>query len=216
MTDIPAGTPSSYPVAFDVQRQLTDRNRVTTLFRLILAVPHILILGGGAFAFGRLGSGGSVGGGGLYSAAVAMAIVAWFAIVFAARHPRGLWDFGTYYMRWRIRAGAYLALFRDDYPPFGDDPYLTTFEVTYPPEANRDRLSVGLRIIYAIPHFIVLFFLGIAWAVTTIIAWLAILFTGSYPAGLYEFGVGVKRWQIRVESYLLLLRDEYPPFSFDA
>src|SRR5438309_9374972 len=105
MADVPAA-PSTYPVAFDVQRQLSDRNRVTTLFRLFLAVPHILILGGGAFAFGRFGSGGRVGGGGLYSAAVAMAIVAWFAIVFAIRHPRGLWDFGTYYMRWRVRAGA--------------------------------------------------------------------------------------------------------------
>src|SRR5436309_5374044 len=113
MTDVPAA-PSTYPVAFDVERQLIDRNRVTTLFRLILAVPHILILGGGAFAFGRFGgTGGSVGGGGLYSAAVAMAIVAWFAIVFATLHPRGLWDFGTYYVRCRIPAGAYLALFRD-------------------------------------------------------------------------------------------------------
>src|SRR5205085_9848089 len=134
--------PSTYPVAFDVQRELTERNRVTTLFRIILAVPHILILGGGAFAFGRFGAGGAIGGGGLYSAAVAMAIVAWFAVVFAARLPRGLWDFGSYYMRWRIRAGAYLALFRDDYPPFGDDPYPTTFEVTYPADDGRDRLSV--------------------------------------------------------------------------
>ena len=118
-------------------------------------------------------------------------------------------------MRWRIRVGAYLALFRDDYPPFGDDPYPTTYEVTHPPDANRDRLSVGLRIIYAIPHLVVLFFLGIAWFVTTIVAWFAILITGAYPVGLYEFGVGVMRWQVRVESYLLLLRDEYPPFSFD-
>ncbi|MBV8160120.1 MAG: DUF4389 domain-containing protein [Acidimicrobiia bacterium] len=215
MADIPAGAPSTYPVAFDVERQLTGRNRVTTLFRLPLALPHILILGGGAFAFGRFGSGGRIGGGGLYSAAVAMAIVGWFAVIFAIRHPRGLWDFSTYYMRWRVRAGAYLALFRDDYPPFGDESYPTTYETTFPEDGERNRLSVGLRIVYAIPHLVVLFFLSIGWFVTTLIAWFAILFTGAYPEGLYDFGIGVMRWQVRVESYLLLLRDEYPPFNFE-
>jgi hypothetical protein len=75
---------------------------------------------------------------------------------------------------------------------------------------------VGLRLIYVIPHAVVLFFLNIAWIVTTVIAWFAILFTGSYPTGLYRFGVGVMRWQVRVEAYVLLMRDEYPPFGFDA
>jgi hypothetical protein len=67
-----------------------------------------------------------------------------------------------------------------------------------------------------IPHGIILFFLGIAWFVTTVVAWFAILFTGNYPAGLYDFGVKVWRWQVRVETYLLLMRDEYPPFSLEA
>ena len=75
---------------------------------------------------------------------------------------------------------------------------------------------MGLRLLYVIPHAIVLFFLLIAWFVTTVIAWFAILFSGNYPSGLYEFGVGVMRWQVRVEAYVLLMRDEYPPFSFDA
>ena len=215
MADIvPSGPPATYPVAFDVERQLTDRNRVTALFRLVLAVPQLLILGGGIFAFRRYGAGGSLGGGGLSSAATAMAVVTWFAIIFASRHPRGLWDFSSYYMRWRVRVGAYVALFRDDYPPFGDEAYPTTYDAAFPDDANRDRLSVGLRIIYLIPHAVVLIFLLIAWLVTSIVAWFAILFTGAYPEGLYEFGVGVMRWQIRVESYALLLRDEYPPFTF--
>jgi hypothetical protein len=216
MADIvPEGPPSTYPVAFDVERQFTERNRVTTLFRIILAVPQLLIVGGGAFAIRRYGgNGGGIGGGGLSSAATAMAIVAWFGIVFASRHPRGLWDFSAYYMRWRVRVGAYLALFRDEYPPFGDEPYLTTFEASYPADADRDRLSIGLRIFYVIPHVIVLIFLDIAWFVTTVIAWFAILFTGAYPRGLYEFGVGVMRWHVRVEAFVLLMRDEYPPFSF--
>jgi len=200
-------------VAFDVERQFTDRNRVTTLFRLILAIPQLLIVGGGTFAVQRYGGGASLGGGGLSSAAVGMAIVTWFAIIFASRHPRGLWDFSSYYMRWRVRVGAYMALFRDDYPPFGDEPYPTSYDVAFPGDADRDRLSVGLRLIYLIPHAIVLLFLFIAWFVTSVIAWFAILFTGTYPEGLYEFGVGVMRWDVRVESYALLMRDEYPPFS---
>src|SRR5205807_3958711 len=122
-SNIIPGRPPGYPVSFDVQRQLTDRNRATTAFRLILAVPQLIIVGGGAFALRRYGTGAGIGGGGLSSAATAMTIVAWFGIVFASRHPRGLWDFAAYYMRWRVRVGAYVALFRDDYPPFGDEPY---------------------------------------------------------------------------------------------
>ena len=67
-----------------------------------------------------------------------------------------------------------------------------------------------------IPHVIVLFFLGIAFFIVTVIAWFAILFTGSYPEGVYPFAIGCLRWSLRVESYVLLMRDEYPPFSFEA
>ncbi|MBV8981334.1 MAG: DUF4389 domain-containing protein [Acidimicrobiia bacterium] len=216
MADIVPGTPPpTYSIAFDVDRQLTDRNRVTTLFRLILAVPQLLIVGGGIFAFQRYGNGGGIGGGGLSSAAGVIALVTWFAIIFASRHPRGLWDFGTYYMRWRVRVGAYMALFRDDYPPFGDEPYPISYEVTFPEDTERNKLSVFFRFLYVIPHLIVLVFLLIAWFVTSVIAWFAILITGSYPRSLYDFGVGVMRWEVRVESYALLLRDEYPPFNFN-
>ncbi|MBI2912500.1 MAG: DUF4389 domain-containing protein [Chloroflexi bacterium] len=117
-------------------------------------------------------------------------------------------------MRWRTRAIAYTALLRDEYPPFGDGDYPVTYEISYPEQA-RDRWSVGLRIIYVIPHVLILIFLGVAWAVTALIAWFAILFTGQYPQGLYRFAVGVMRWSVRVESYLLLMRDEYPPFSME-
>jgi hypothetical protein len=182
---------------------------VTTAFRLILGFPHILIIGG--FGFG-IGVGGFRGVGALSGAAFTMAVIAWFAIVFTGQHPRGLWEFAAFYMRWRIRAGAYLALLRDDYPPFGDEPYPTTYELAYP-AGDRDRLSVGLRLLYVIPHAIVLIFLNLAWFVTSIVAWFAIVFTGAYPEGLYRFAVGVMRWDVRVESYVLLMRDEYPPFT---
>ncbi|HEU0013848.1 MAG TPA: DUF4389 domain-containing protein [Longimicrobium sp.] len=83
------------------------------------------------------------------------------------------------------------------------------------PDAPRDRLTVGFRIILAIPHLLAVWVLGVAWGLATVIAWFAILFTGRYPAGLYGFAVGVLRWTTRVEAYLLLLHDDYPPFSLE-
>jgi hypothetical protein len=199
--------PPTYPVSFDVDRQLSGRNRLTTGFRLILAFPHLVLVGGAGIGLGWNSSSGGVVG----AAAWVMAVFAWFAIVFASTHPRGFWDFGAFYLRWRARAVPYLMLLRDEYPPFEDAPYPTTFAVDRP-TADRNRVSVGLRLIYAVPHIIVLVFLNIAWLLTSIVAWFAILFTGSYPAALYEFAVGVLRWDLRVETYLLLMRDEYPPF----
>ena len=200
--------PLAYPVTVDVEPQLDGRNRVTTLFRIVLGFPHSIAIGG-------LGIGAGIGGlreaGTLAGAAFTMAVIAWFAVVFTGRQPPGLWEFTAYYMRWRVRAGAYLALLRDDYPPFGDAAYPTTCDISCP-TGDRNRLSVGLRLIYLIPQAVVLFFLNIVWLVTTVIAWFCILFSGKYPSGLYRFGVGAMRWNVRVESYALLMRDEYPPF----
>jgi hypothetical protein len=156
------------------------------------------------------------GGSGLIGfAAAIVAVIAWFTIVFARTHPRSLWDFKWFYLRWRVNAVAYMSLLRDEYPPFGaKTEYPVQFDVSYP-EEKREWLSVFLRILYVIPHVIVLIFLGLAWGVVSVIAWVAILVTGSYPQALYEFSVGVFRWSLRVEAYALLMRDEYPPFSFD-
>jgi hypothetical protein len=213
VSDSTFGTaPSAYPVAFDVQPQLSDRNRLTSAFRIILAIPHVVLAGGLGLGFGY---GWSEGGGVLGTAAGVMAVIAWFGIIFVDTHPRGLWDFGDFYLRWRTRSVPYLMLLRDEYPPFGEGDYPTTFEVSWP-TGPRNRLSVGLRIFYALPHVIVLIFVNVAWVLTSIVAWFAILFTGKYPAGLYRFAVGVLRWDLRVEAYLLLMRDEYPPFQLAA
>ena len=160
------------------------------------------------------GSATTVGGEGGLLGAVAffLAIVSWFTIVIGGTHIVGIRQFTSFYMRWRVRALAYLMLLEDAYPPFGDAPYPASIEIVDPP-GPRDRLSVGLRILLAIPHFIVLFFVLLAWCFTTIAAWFIILFTGAYPQGLYEFGVGALRWLLRVQAYMLLLVDDYPPFS---
>ena len=208
----------SYPVSVSVEPSLANRNRLTTAFRLLLAIPHIILVGGigvglsiGSRGGGRATTAG--GEGGLLGAvAVFLAIVSWFTILFAGTHIVGIRQFTSFYMRWRVRALAYLMLLEDAYPPFGDAPYPASIEIA-DPAGPRDRLSVGLRILLAIPHFVVLFFVLLAWCFTTIAAWFIILFTGAYPQGLYEFGIGALRWLLRVQAYLLLLVDDYPPFS---
>jgi len=217
-----ANSAGGYPVSIEVDPTTEPRNKLTVGFRIILAIPHSLLVGGFlafgpglGFAnrdfqfFGNLLSGGVLG-----AVAGICAVISWFAILFANQHPEGLRNLGTFYLRWKVRAMAYQALFRDDYPPFGDDEYPARLNIELA-EFPRDKVSVGLRIIYAIPHFFVLFFLGIAWFFTSVVAWFAILFTGEYPQGLYNFGMGVFRWQTRVEAYMLLLVDQYPPFSLD-
>lgn len=212
----------AHPVDVTMPRSLTGRNRLTCAFRPILAIPHIILVGGpAAFALSWLGESKgehvdwSAGGGVFGAVAVVCAIIGWIAVLFGADFPRGLWKLSAYYMRWRVRAVAYLALLRDEYPPFGEGDYPVSVVLTEPPEP-RDRFSIFFRIIFALPHIVILWVLGIAWAITSMIAWFAILFTGNYPETLYEFAVDVFRWSTRVEAYLLLLRDEYPPFSFDT
>ena len=200
---------AGYPVSFDVEPQTADRKRLTTAFRLILAIPQVLIVG----SPGSIGLGANSGTGALGAVASVCAFLAWFAILFTGRYPRGLWDLVKMFMGWRANVVAYVALLRDEYPPFGSGPYPVTFDVEYPEQSNR--WTVAFRLILAIPQLIVLVFVLLAWVVTVVIAWFAILITGRYPEGLYTFGVGVQRWTLRVQAYLLLMRDEYPPFSLE-
>lgn len=209
-----------YPVAVRLEPQLEGRNRLTTFFRFFLALPHIILVGapiamatGASWSTEGGGSWDYGSSGGLVSVVVVLgAMIAWLVIVLAGRHPDSLWRLSAWYMRWRVRAAAYLTLLRDEYPPFGDAEYPAGLDVARPTEP-RDRVTVFLRLILALPHIFVLWVLGVAWAVTTAVAWVAILFTGRYPETLYGFAIGVLAWSARVECYMLLLRDEYPPFT---
>jgi hypothetical protein len=209
---------ATYPVSVHVQPAVVERNRLTTFFRFFLAIPHILLVGGPAVVgtwFSWRGHGGvswGTGAGVLGAVACVVAFIAWFAILFTGRYPHGLWKMAAFYMRWRLRAISYMTLLRDEYPPFGDDPYPAEL-VLPPPDAPRDRLTVFFRLPLAIPHLILLAILGVLWAFTTAVAWAMILITGRFPETLYGFALGVLAWSTRVEAYILLLRDEYPPFS---
>src|SRR5262249_8854530 len=146
------------------------------------------------WGFGKSANVNSGAGGGLLGFVASIVVcLAWFAILFTASYPSSLRRFTEFYLRWRVRAAAYATLLRDEYPPFGDGPYPATLEVASPSEGHS-RLSVFFRFLLALPQIFVVWVLGIAWAVTTTVAWFAILFTGSYPDGLYQFGVGVLRW----------------------
>ena len=190
-----AGAPGGYPLRFDIEYP-EQLSRWLIFVKWLLAIPHFLILS-------ALGSVASV-----------ITYIAFFAILFTGRYPRGLFDFVVNIYRWQENVLAYYALFRDEYPPFSWEPgkYPVTFEVDYP--EGLSRWLIFVKWLLAIPHIIVLIFLYVVALVVWVIVWFAILFTGRFPRGLFDFLVGVSRWSLRVNAYaLLLLRDDYPPFS---
>jgi len=206
-----------YPVAVTVDPPAGPRNRLTAAFRLLLAIPHFLLVGGVGLSLvwpGHRNAIWSVGGndGLLGGVALILAVVSWFTLVLAGEHIVAIRQFTVFVLRWRTRAVAYAMLLADPYPPFGNAPYPAVLEVAEAALPRR-RLTVLFRLFLAIPQLIVLGFVMIAWWITAIISWLVIVIAGSHPAGLQAFGTGCLRWMIRVEAYLLLLVDEYPPFS---
>ncbi len=200
-----------YPVTVHVDPQLQNKSRLTTAFRPLLAIPHAIVVG----PIVRASAGHDNSPGLLTMVAYFLAVVSWFAILVTGRHPKGIRDFCLYYLRWRTRALAYMALFVDKYPPFGDEPYPATIEIAEP-SIQRDAVGVALRLLLAVPHLLALVVLLVGWLFVTIAAWFIVLFTGLYPVSLYRFALGVMTWALRVEAYLLLLVDEYPPFSLDS
>jgi hypothetical protein len=207
----------AYPISVTIAPQIDNRDRLTAAFRIILALPHILLVGGVgtpalsvSFDVISLGSNAGI----LGAVASLLAIVSWFTILLTERHVDGFREFTKFVLQWRARSMAYMMLLVDRYPPFGGGEYPATMEFV-DPKGPRDRLTVGLRLILAVPHFVVLFFLMCGWWIASVVAWLSILFTRRYPDVLIPFAVGTFRWTMRVDGYLLLLVDEYPPFTFN-
>ncbi len=189
----PAAAPG-YPLRYDVEYP-EELSRWLIFVKWLLVIPHTIILYALGVAAGVIG------------------FIAFFAILFTKRYPRGLFDFVVNVNRWGANAGAYSGLLRDEYPPFSWEPgqYAVTYEVDYPEELSRWLIFV--KWLLAIPHYIVLLFLFIAVYLVYIIVFFAILFSKRFPRGLFDFIVGVNRWNYRVGAYTALLRDEYPPFS---
>jgi len=134
-------------------------------------------------------------------------------LLFRQKYPRWWFDFTHELANFGARLGVYAALQRDEYPST-DEPQGAHLEIDYPDVAQLNRWLPIIKWFLAIPHYIVLFFLFLGLVVTTLIAWLAILVTGSYPRGLFDYAVGVQRWSVRVAGYAFwLVTDKYPPFS---
>ena len=195
-------TDSPYPVS--VEGELAeDLSRWLWLVKWLLVIPHIIVL-----FF-------------LWIAFLVLTIVAFFAILFTGKYPRGIFDFNVGVMRWTWRVGyySYSALSTDRYPPFSlqTRDYPANLEVEYPEQLSRGLVLVKWWLL-AIPHYIVVGFLegglgydGLTFWLT-IIAATALLFRGYYPRDIFELVIGFNRWAIRVLAYAALMRDEYPPF----
>ena len=204
--------PATYPVQFSVDYPDRPLHRLSTFFRLFLAIPIAIVLGavdGSVWQWtsnGRTTAVAAGAGGLLFFAPLLM-------IVFRQKYPRWWFDWNLELQRFGTRVSAYLALMDDRYPSTTDHQSVH-LDYTYP-DAERDlnRWLPLVKWFLAIPHYIVLFFLHIALVVVVIIAWFAILFTGHYPRDMFAFVEGVIRWDNRVIAYaFVLVTDQYPPF----
>jgi hypothetical protein len=200
----PVAAPApGYPASFAVDHP----ERITNwkpLVQWLLALPHYFVL----YA--------------LQVVSEVVSIIAWFAIVFTGKLPEGLAGPQHLYVRYGNRVFAYFGFLREEYPPFafgltaddaGDVPAVRTdFETTY---EDRNRLTVAFRWILALPQFVVVAVLGLVSYLAILVGAVIVLFTGKWPEGLRDFVVNVARWVTRVNAYVLLLTDEYPPFRFE-
>jgi hypothetical protein len=186
---------TSYPVSFDVEYP-TERDRASTLLRLIYAIPIVLLWV-------------------LFSRAVQVTFLALVAmLLFRKKYPRWWYDLNLQLTRFDARVVSYLGLLCDEYPST-DEEQQVHLQIDYPDAEHDLRRGMPLiKWLLAIPHYIVLIALGLISIVLVIIAWFTILFTGRYPRGMFDFVVGSLRWGYRVQAYMLLLTtDRYPPFS---
>ena len=217
MSTAPAATDSSaYPATLSVDYPGRELNRLTSFFRVFMAIPIWIILallGGSIYTIGAhlpMWRTDVAIGGTLFLPLVLM-------ILFRKKYPKWWFDWNLALTRFSIRSASYLALLRDEYPSTDEEQTIHLNLVR--PDAEKD-LGRGwplIKWLMAIPHYFLLIFLGIAAFVCIIIAWFAILFTGRYPKGLFDFVVGVIRWGLRVEAYaFLLITDKYPPFSLES
>ena len=212
----------SYPAVRVEARLEEPLSRWLWLVKWLLLIPHFLVLVV------------------LWVAFTVATVIAFFAVLFTARYPRGIFDFNVGVFRWSWRVGyyGYSALGTDRYPPFtlGEVPdYPATLDIAYPEELSRGLVLVKWWLL-ALPHYLILAVLtsGATWVVADVgdyevvyrtapglldlvvcFVAVALLFTGRYPRGLYDLATGVNRWALRVAAYAALMTDDYPPFRLD-
>jgi Domain of unknown function (DUF4389) len=183
-----------YPISYEADYE-RNPNRVTTFFRIILAIPWLIVA---------------------YIYAIALfvtSIVAWFAVVILGRYPDGLFNFNAGMLRYFVRIGSYFSLLTDQFPPFGlgEDPtYPVRLQVAPRPE-RQSRVKSFFRLILAIPILIVAYAVQVIHNGAIVVSWLTIVFRGYQPAGVHNALVFTTAYQARAYGYILLLTDDYPP-----
>ena|SRR5436190_7163568 len=203
----------AYPVQFSVDYPDRALNRVTTAFRIFVAIPIFIVLESVSGETTHYAYNGAVyavswgAGGLLFFGPLLM-------ILFREKYPRWWFDWNLELQRFSNRVIAFVALMDDRYPSTDER---QSIRLDYPyPYAKGRRLNRWLPLVkwfLAIPHFIVLLFLWLGAVVAVVLAWFAIVFTGRYPRGLFDYVEGVLRWGQRVIAYaFLLVTDAYPPF----
>jgi hypothetical protein len=206
----------SHPVQFSVDYPDRPLDRLTSFFRIFVAIPILIVLGSVSASTYEASSRPNAtivvaGAGGL------LFVGPLLMILFRQKYPRWWFDWNRELLRFANRIGAYLLLMDDRYPST-DEEQSVHLEIPYPDvPQNLNRWLPLVKWLLAIPHYIVLFFLEIATFVVVIVVWFAILFTGRYPRSLFDFVEGVIRWHNRVIGYaFILVTDQYPPFRLGA
>ena len=188
-----------YPVTYAADNPGDGRNRLTTFFRGIVAIPWLIVAA-------------------LYGIGAFFAIiVAWFALVFTGSYPEGLYNFVAGYVRFNTRVNAFIYLATDEWPPFNGDTnesYPVRVGVP-PPKPEYSRLKAGFRLIVGIPVILLAYVQSLIALVIALIGWFAILFTGKLSEGLFDPLRSALAYNARATAYFALLTEDYPPFSLE-
>jgi hypothetical protein len=184
-------------IGYDVTYQ-EQRNRLTTAFRFILAIPHLVV----SQVWGYL--------------AQILGVIQWFVIVFTGKRNEGMFNLQQSWIGYYSRVVGYAGLLYDPYPAFGTDPGNAPVRTEISYEESANRLTTALRFLWIIPAAIIYIFVAIGGAVVTLISWFAILFTGKQPRGMWDFELKVLRFSLQLQAYSLLMTDTYPKFGEGA
>ncbi len=200
-----------FPVTLQIDYPDRELNRLTTFFRCIMLIPPAVILG---LLLGPGAGWGSGTGRAFFGTGAILFLPALLMILFRRKYPRWWFDWNVNITKFSARVCAYAALLTDEFPSTERE---QSVHIVIPfPDVKKDLLP-GMPLVkwfLAIPHWFILFFLGIAAGFCVFISWFAILFTGRFPRSFFDFVVGVARWGLRVSAYaVLLVTDVYPPFS---